>query len=63
MKKDSLKIKKTAEEIQDDIFRKMPAEKKIRLSAELSLLCLKLNSLNGNTKSRKTSYRISQNSK
>ena len=49
--------KKTAQEIQDDIFRKMPADKKIKLSCELTDLCLKLNSLNGNSKPRKTSLR------
>lgn len=47
------KKKKTAQEIQDDVFRKMPAEKKLRLAFELSSFCLKLNSLNGNIRSRK----------
>jgi len=55
-KKKNIKIKKTAQDIQDEIFRKMPAEKKIRLALELTSFCLKLNSLNGNIKSRKTSY-------
>jgi len=55
MKKD----KKTAQEIQDEIFRKMPAEKKIKLTCELSSFCLKLNSLNGNIKPRKNSNRSS----
>lgn len=48
--------RKTAQEIQDDIFRKMPADKKIKLSCELTDLCLKLNSLNGNSKPRKNRY-------
>ena len=33
---------KTAQEIQNEIFRKMPAEKKIRLALDFSLFCLKL---------------------
>lgn len=57
--KKNIKIKKTAQEIQDEIFRKMPVEKKIRLASELTSFCLKLNSLNGNIKPRKTSYRYS----
>lgn len=44
--------KKTAQEIQDEIFRKMPVEKKIRLTCELSSFCLKLNSLSRNDKSK-----------
>lgn len=59
MRKKNTKRIKSPEEIQDEIFRKMPAEKKIRLVSELSSFCLKLNSLNGNIKSRKTSYRNS----
>ena len=47
--------KKTAQDIQDEIFRKMPADKKIRLTSELAMLCLKLNRLNGNDKPGKTS--------
>lgn len=47
--------KKSAQEIQDEIFRKMPADKKIHLSSELTMLCLKLNRLNGNNKPGKTS--------
>ena len=49
------KVKKTAQEMQDEIFRKMSADKKIRLTSELASFCLKLNSLNGNNRSRKTS--------
>ncbi len=55
-KKKNIKTKKTAQDMQDEIFRKMPAEKKIRLALELTSFCLKLNSFNGNIKSRKTSY-------
>jgi len=54
MKRPKKIIKKTAREIQDNIFRKMSAERKIKLSCELSSLCLKLNSFNGNNKPRKT---------
>jgi hypothetical protein len=49
------KIKKNPQDIQDDIFKKMSAGKKIRLTSELSAFLLKLNSLNGNIKPRKTS--------
>ncbi|OGD30045.1 hypothetical protein A3J02_01030 [Candidatus Azambacteria bacterium RIFCSPLOWO2_02_FULL_46_11] len=44
-----------AQEIQDEIFRKMPADRKIKLASELTMFCLKLNHLNGNYKSGKTS--------
>jgi len=54
-----MKIKKTGQERQDEIFQKMSANKKIKLASELTLFCLKLNSLNGNNKSRKTSYQNS----
>ncbi len=53
------KKRKTAQDIQDDIFRKMSAERKTKLSFNLTNLCLKLNSLNGNFRARKTS-RISR---
>jgi hypothetical protein len=53
------KSRKMAQDIQDDIFRKMPAERKIKLSCELTAFCLKLNSLNGANKPRKTSLRNS----
>ncbi len=43
--------KKSAQDIQDEIFRKMPAEKKIRLTGLVSALRLKLNHLNENRKS------------
>ncbi len=59
MKKPSIKKVKTAEDIQDNIFKKMSAQKKIHLVSELSAFCLKLNSLNGNIKSRKTSCKHS----
>lgn len=36
---------KTAQEIQDEIFRKMPAEKKIRLVLDFSEFCFKLHKL------------------
>ena len=51
--------KKTAQDIQDDIFKEMSSEKKIKLSCELTSFCLKLNSLNGNNKPGKTSLRNS----
>jgi len=47
---------KTAQEIQDEIFKKMSADKKIKLASSLSKFCLKLNQINGN---RKISYQNS----
>lgn len=38
---------------QDDIFRKMSAEKKFKLASELTMFCLKLNKLNANNRTRK----------
>jgi len=49
------KRKKSAQDIQDDIFRKMSADKKIKLASQLTMLCLKLNRLNGDYKPRRTS--------
>ena len=42
LKQENKKTKKTAQEIQDEIFQKMPAEKKVRLALDFSLFCLKL---------------------
>ncbi len=56
MKGKNVKKKETPEEIQDEIFKKMPAEKKIHLVSELSAFCLKLNSFNGNIKPGKTPH-------
>ncbi len=38
---------KTAQDIQDGIFKKMSAEEKITLSSKLSMFCLELNSIHG----------------
>ena len=51
--KAKIKAKKTAQDIQDEIFRKMSATKKIKLALEWSLFCLKLNRLNENKRARK----------
>ena len=51
--------KKSIQKIQDDIFRKMPDDKKIRLISDLTMFCLKLNCLNGNNESGKTSLKSS----
>ena len=56
MKIKNRRRKKTAQEIQDEIFRKMSADKKIHLVSELSAFCLKLNSFNGNIKSGETPH-------
>jgi len=42
-----------AQDKQDEIFRKMSANKKIKLSSGLTMFCLKLNKLGGNYKPRK----------
>lgn len=62
MREQNTKTKNMAQEKQDSIFKKMSASKKIKLTSELSSFCLKLNSLNGNNKSRKTSSGDSQDS-
>lgn len=54
MKKDT---KKEIQEIQDRIFREMSVTKKIQVTFGLNSLCSKLNSIHGNSKSRKTSIR------
>ena len=38
----------------EEIFRKMPASRKLKLASELTILCLKLRNLNENSKPRKT---------
>lgn len=48
--------KKTVQEIQDEIFRKMTPDKKIQLAFAMGSFCLKLNNLNGRNKPIKTSY-------
>ncbi|MBI2638781.1 hypothetical protein HYW83_04290 [Candidatus Peregrinibacteria bacterium] len=50
-----LATKKSAQEIQDDIFRKMPAEKKIKLALDLTALCLTLHSLHAAARTGKNS--------
>lgn len=52
----SKKNKKTAQDIQDDIFREMTPDKKIKLTFAMSNFCLKLNNLNGRNKSIQTSH-------
>lgn len=39
---------KKAQEIQDEIFQKMPAEKKVKLAFDFSSFLLKLNKINRN---------------
>ena len=39
-------IKKSAQEIQDDIFRRMSADKKLNLTSDFSMFILRLNKLN-----------------
>ncbi len=58
MKKYSVKKwkNKTGQEIQDEIFARMSADKKIKLASELTMLCLKLHNLSENSKSRKATH-------
>jgi hypothetical protein len=48
--------KLSVQDRQDEIFRKMTADKKIKLCSGLIVFCLKLNQLHGNNQSRKTPY-------
>ncbi|MEK9174508.1 MAG: hypothetical protein AAB725_00880 [Patescibacteria group bacterium] len=45
MKKNRFR-KKTAQDIQDEIFRRMTADKKVKLASALAMFCLSLNRLN-----------------
>ena len=47
------KKNKTSRRVQNDIFRNMSAEKKVRLASELSDFCLKLNKIHGGDQTRK----------
>ncbi len=44
---------KQSEYFQDKIFKKMSAEKRLKLAFELTMFCLKLNKLNKNNGARK----------
>lgn len=46
--------KKTAQDIQDEIFRNMTAGRKIKLASDLTMLCLTLNNFYGNKRTGKT---------
>lgn len=48
----AMKRTKTAQEIQDEIFRKMSADKKVKLASEISMFCLELNKLGKNEDNR-----------
>jgi len=55
-------IKNSIQDKQDEIFRKMPISKKLRLTLEFSAFLLNLNKLNKNNKNdlRKTAQKISK---
>ncbi|MEK9179965.1 MAG: hypothetical protein AAB897_00950 [Patescibacteria group bacterium] len=53
--RETISTKKSAQNIQDEIFSKMSPGKKIKSAAELAALCLKLNRLNGANQSGKNS--------
>jgi len=62
MKKQSVKIKKTAQERQDEIFRKMSTERKLEIGAQLWQLAKTLagDKINYGTKRSQTSFNRSQ---
>ncbi len=49
---------RNVQKIQNDIFRKMSAQKKIRLASNFTSFCIKINQLNknGNRRTFKKSY-------
>ena len=49
--------KKTAQDIQDDIFQKMSPQKKLRLASDFSMHILRLNKLGSNYYGLRKSYR------
>lgn len=51
-----MKSKKTAQEIQDEIFRKMPFTKKFHLGCDMMALGLMLKRMNKNFKRPKTTF-------
>lgn len=57
-----MKNRKSSQEIQDKIFQRMSATKKIKLASDLTMFCLKLNRLNENNKSRTSSHSNSADS-
>ena len=53
---EKLNRKPTTQEIQDEIFRTMPADKKIKLASDLTVFARELNNLkNGNNRPAKSS--------
>lgn len=52
---------KSVQEMQDDIFRKMTPQKKLRLASGFSMFLLRLNKLGKNNGLRKTYRRGRQN--
>lgn len=53
---------KAAQEVQDAIFRKMSASKKLRLASDFSLFCLDLNKLGKRDDISSTDYKNRENS-
>ncbi len=46
MKKNRSTTKKSAQDIQQEVFREMSADRKIKLASDLTVFCLELNRLN-----------------
>lgn len=53
---------KAAQEVQDAIFRKMSASKKLKLTSDFSLFCLNLNKLGKQDDISSTDYKNRQDS-
>lgn len=51
---------KSVQEIQDEIFRKMSAEKKLKLASDFSMFCLKLHQIGQSHGLSKTSHKNRQ---
>ena len=61
--KQKLQLKKSAQEVQDDIFRKMTADRKLDLASDFSMFILRLNKLSKNNGFSKTAGKNRKDSK
>ena len=54
MEKNLKTYKRSAQDIQDEFFRKISADRKIDIASKLTMFCLELNHLNGDNRSKKS---------
>lgn len=54
MEKNRKTDKKSAQDIQDKIFKQISADKKIDIASKLTMFCLELNHLNGDNRPKKS---------